>query len=171
VVTVRRSTADDASAIRAVLLDAFPTASEADLVDGLRAGGDLLAEWVAQSDGAIIGCVQYSPLILRGAPEARAAALAPVAVASARQGVGVGSSLIRDSLASLASDAIDTVVVLGDPDYYARFGFSAEIAASTLRDPFDAGAAFMVLETRPDVLDRRTRATPVYAKAFGLNQA
>ena len=44
---IRPATAEDHAAIRAVNLEAFPTAEEADLVDALRATGDGLAELVA----------------------------------------------------------------------------------------------------------------------------
>lgn len=53
----------------------------------------------------------------------RASILAPLAVAPAAQGRGVGGALVRAGLARLDADGIDLVFVLGDPAYYGRFGF------------------------------------------------
>ena len=49
--------------------------------------------------------------------------LGPVAVAPRDQGHGVGSALIRAGLAELAERGAAGCVVLGEPDYYGRFGF------------------------------------------------
>ena len=57
------------------------------------------------------------------------------------------------------------VVVLGHPDYYPRFGFSAELA-SGLDSPFD-GDSFMALELVPGALDGEDGLV-VYPTAFGL---
>ncbi|MEM1430886.1 MAG: N-acetyltransferase [Pseudomonadota bacterium] len=60
----------------------------------------------------------------RGAP---AMLLGPVAVAPDHQGRGVGSKLIADALGRVATrPAKPPVLVLGDPNYYGRFGFTAE---------------------------------------------
>ena len=75
--TLRPIRREDAAAIRAMLIAAFPTTEEADLVDRLRADGDILLEWVAEVEGEIVGAVQYSPLrITRVSGETLAAALA-----------------------------------------------------------------------------------------------
>ena len=57
------------------------------------------------------------------------------------------------------------VVVLGHPDYYPRFGFSAELGSS-LDSPFD-GDSFMALELVPGALDGEDGLV-VYPAAFGL---
>ena len=90
------------------------------------------------------------------------AALAPVAVRPDRQGQGVGSLLIRTGLDRCRGLRVDAVVVLGNPDYYGRFGFSARLAEA-LDAPF-SGSAFMALEFAPGAL---AQGGPVrYADAF-----
>ncbi len=167
--TLRRAEREEAAAIRAVLVAAFPTPEEADLVDGLRADNDILLEWVAEIDGEIVGVVHYSPLRLaRPSGETLAAALGPLAVRPELQRQGLGARLVEATLPLLrARGDLASVVVLGHPAYYPRFGFSAD-AASTLIDPFDAGAAFMALQLTSDAPAGRAR--PIYAPAFGLPQ-
>lgn len=164
-VTVRPARPADHAAIRRINTDAFPTAAEADLVDQLRADGDVLIELLAELAGEPVGCIQFSPLRLDGDPPVSAAALAPVAVAPPLQGRGVGAALIRAGVDACRQHGLLAVVVLGDPAYYPRFGFSHD-AARAIHDPFSAGAAFMAMSLEPGVLDRPL--TPVYARAFGL---
>lgn len=170
-VSLRPARPGDEEAIRDVVVQAFPTTDEASLVAELRADGDLLLEWVAEHEGRIVGMIQYSLLILERdgiTEDGRAAALAPVAVLPAHQGHGIGSRLIHETLEELRSDPwLDAIVVLGHADYYPRFGFSAEVAARGLIDPFDAGPAFMAMALRPDALSE-PKARPIYARAFDL---
>lgn len=164
-VTARPATARDHAAIRRINEAAFPTPAEADLVDALRADGDLLVEHLAEQDGRPVGCIQFSRLLLEGEPPMPAAALAPMAVLPEAQKQGVGSALVRSGVQACRDLGIPAIVLLGHPEYYPRFGFSAE-AARHVHDPFDAGPAFMALALRPGALDRPLR--PRYARAFGL---
>jgi putative acetyltransferase len=162
---IRDAAPADYAAIRAVLRHAFPTDEEADLVERLRADGDVLAELVAASETAIQGHVLYSRLAIeRDGVTLRAAALAPVAVLPAFQRQGIGSALIRAGNTRCASLGLDAIIVLGHADYYPQFGFSAAVAES-LEAPF-SGPAFMVRELKPGALKAGGRVR--YAKAFGV---
>lgn len=162
---IRDAVPSDYPAIRAVLRHAFPTDEEANLVEQLRADGDVLVELVAVSDAAIQGHIIYSPLAIEreGAP-IRAACLAPVAVLPAFQGKGIGGELIRAGNARCAALGLEAIVVLGHADYYPRFGFSAQVAES-LQAPF-SGPHFMALELKPGALKGGGKVR--YAKAFGV---
>ena len=46
-----------------------------------------------------------------------------------RQTPGIGSALIRAALAQPDRRGEEMVFLVGEPDYYGRFGFSAETAA------------------------------------------
>ena len=61
---IRDATPRDYAAIRAVLPHAFRADEEANLVEQLRADGDVLVELVAASDIAIQGHILYSPLAI-----------------------------------------------------------------------------------------------------------
>jgi putative acetyltransferase len=164
-ILIRDATARDNAAIRAVLRHVFPAAAEADLVEQLRADGDVLVELVAVSDTAIQGHILYSPLAIeQGAMMLKGAALAPVAVLPAFQGQGMGGALIRAGNARCAELGLAAIVVLGHADYYPRFGFSAH-AAESLQAPF-SGPHFMALELTPGALEAGGKVR--YPKAFGV---
>jgi putative acetyltransferase len=160
---IRDATPSDFPAIRAIICHAFGQADEANLVEQLRADGDVLFELVAASDIALQGHILYSRLRIE--PETpNAAALAPVSVLPAFQRGGVGKALIAAGNARCAQLGLHAIIVLGDPAYYPQFGFSAR-AAESLQAPF-SGPAFMALELRPDALKAGGRVR--YAKAFGV---
>ena len=162
-VRIRPEHRTDLAAIREVNQEAFGRADEADLVDALRDGGDFVASLVAESPEGVVGHVLFSHLPISAA-ERRivAAALAPVAVRPHRQRQGVGAALVREGIERCRQANLEAVVVLGHPDYYPRFGFSARIA-EPLQAPF-SGPAFMALELVPNVL--ADGGTVRYSSAF-----
>src|SRR4051812_22798823 len=83
----------DAAAIDALLRAAFPQAAETDLVQRLRADGDLVLSLVAEENNAIIGQVAFVPITLDPDPGYRIWGLAPISVLPHRQGQGIGSAL------------------------------------------------------------------------------
>lgn len=126
---IRTETQADHAAIRDLLAAAFangPGAGrmEQRIVDALRDDGELTLNLVADIDGRIAGCVVFSPVAIKGAKSWYG--LGPVAVAPRDQRHGVGSALIRAGLAELADRGAAGCVVLGEPEYYARFGFRAD---------------------------------------------
>jgi putative acetyltransferase len=162
---IRDATPRDHAAIRAVNQHAFGQAEEADLVEQLRVDGDVVVELVEEGDGALRGHILYSRLpIERGRETMQAAALAPVSVLPAFQRAGIGKALTQAGNARCAALGLSAIVVLGHPDYYPRFGFSAR-AAESLEAPF-SGPAFMALELQPGALRAGGRVR--YAKAFGV---
>jgi predicted N-acetyltransferase YhbS len=60
--------------------------------------------------------------------------LAPVAVATDRQGAGLGQAMLRHGLGALRAEGVDMAITYGDPAYYARVGF-APITAEDARPP------------------------------------
>lgn len=162
---IRTAEPRDYPAIRQVMRHAFGQDDEANLVEQLRADGDVLVELVAASDIAIQGHILYSPLaIVRGSRTLRAAALAPVSVLPAFQAKGLGGELIRAGNARCKELGCVGVIVLGHAAYYPRFGFSPQIAES-LQAPF-SGPHFMALEFEPGVFAGGGAVR--YAKAFGI---
>jgi putative acetyltransferase len=116
----------DRDSIRAVVSAAFGRTGEAELVDALREDGDSVISLVASDAGGLIGHVMFS----RMAAKFRALALGPVAVLPERQGAGTGSRLIRAGLDRARREGWQGVFVLGEPAYYARFGFDPALARS-----------------------------------------
>lgn len=127
----------DWAAIYTICEAAFGQRAEAELVQRLHEDGDLLLSLVAYDEGgAPVGHIAFSRLVMPESADVRACALAPLAVTPAFQNQGVGSDLVRRGLAKLTTDGYDLVVVLGEPKYYARFGFTTQLA-SRLDTPYD----------------------------------
>lgn len=147
VLNIRSEREEDWGAVREVLVSAFPTAEEADLVERLRENGNLHLSLVAEIDGDIVGHVAFSPVTIADNDQWLGAGLAPLAVRPDRQRAGIGSELTRDGLARCRKTGIPYVVLIGHPDYYPRFGFRPG-ADYHLSDEYGAGEAFMALELR-----------------------
>jgi putative acetyltransferase len=147
--TVRPEQPGDVDAISSVLVASFPGVDEARLVDLLREAGRLSISLVAETDGKIVGHVGFSPVTV--ASGATGAGLAPLAVVEAQRRQGVAAELVRAGLAACSAAGFGWLVVLGEPEYYGRFGFRAA-SDFELSDEYGGGAAFQVLELAPEAL-------------------
>ena len=131
---------------------AFDGEDEARLVDALLDGGYVRVSLVAEEGGQVVGHILFSDLpIVTPDGVIPALSLAPMAVIPSHQRHGVGSSLVRDGLRACALEGHRVVVVVGHPEFYPRFGFSAKMAGR-LRSPF-SGPAFMAVELMPGALE------------------
>jgi putative acetyltransferase len=153
-IEIRPERESDHAAIRAVTEAAFagrPYADgdEQDVIDRLRAAGALSLSLVASSDGPVVGQVSFSPASLDG----RAApwcALGPVSVAPHRQREGIGSRLIEAGLAEMQRRSAHGCILVGDPAYYARFGFAPAPAHCPDREPATNFMLKLLGTTRPE---------------------
>jgi len=165
--TTCSETTENIPAIRDILLAAFPTALEADIVDALRADPkawiDELSMVAAAPDGTATGYALLTRCHVDGVP---ALTLAPCAVPPSAQRTGAGSAAIRAGLDAARAMGENLVLVLGHPDYYPRFGFTPA-SRFGIRAPFEVpDEAMMAL-----ALDN-TRTVPAgtiqYPAAFGV---
>ena len=85
---------------------------------------------VAEVDNQIIGYVSFSSIFLKSDSSISGYILAPLAVAPKHQKKWIGSNLIKSGIDMLTENGVGVVLVYGDPDYYGRFGFKAEIGLS-----------------------------------------
>ncbi|MFN6953707.1 MAG: GNAT family N-acetyltransferase [Acetobacteraceae bacterium] len=155
---LRPAAAADHAAIAALVADAFGRPDEAELVAALRANGAPI-EIVAERDGVLLGHILFSRMRV-GAAEALA--LAPLAVAAPARRQGIGAALVRAGLDAARRAGVGAVIVLGDPAYYGRFGFTE---ARGLDAPF-SGPAFQALGLSPGELLPTGRVA--FDPAFGL---
>lgn len=127
---IRSETPADARAIEAVTTAAFLTAKHAShteqcIVDALRRMGKLTVSLVATADGEVIGHVAVSPVSISDGA-AGWYGLGPICVLPQHQRHGVGSRLVCEALRLLLEQGASGCVVLGEPEYYGRFGFKVE---------------------------------------------
>ncbi len=128
--SIRAATPRDRDAIRRVEEHAFGQQAEAGLVDALVGDGDTVLELVAVDDGQVVGHVLFSRLYVeKNARKFAAVALAPLAVEPTFHGTGIGGALVREAHRRLKEAGEKLSVVLGDPAYYGRFGYSHGRAA------------------------------------------
>jgi predicted N-acetyltransferase YhbS len=79
--------------------------------------------------------------------------LGPVAVAADCRNRGIGAALILRCLREARRRGHGAVILVGDPPYYGRFGFTAEkTAALRLPGPFER-RRLLALELAPGALD------------------
>ncbi|WP_230532679.1 GNAT family N-acetyltransferase [Microvirga roseola] len=134
---IRLEETADWTAVYTIYAAAFGQSAEADLVQRIHKDGDLILS-LAAYDGSAgpVGHIVFSRLILNAAPGVKGAVLAPLAVVPSHQKHGIGSALVAEGLERLKQAGTDLVVVLGDPNFYGRFGFSPKLAKK-LRTPYD----------------------------------
>lgn len=150
--TIRDETPGDAGPVHEVETSAFGRPEEVRLVDALRGQVTPSLSLVADADGGIVGHAFFSPLRVESAEAPPVGGLAPIGVRPDYQGRGVGGDLIRAGLERAPALGWKAIFLLGDPAYYARFGF--ELAAPRgfhyLSEAFDA--SFQVIELEAGAL-------------------
>ncbi|MFJ4292910.1 GNAT family N-acetyltransferase [Cupriavidus sp. NPDC089707] len=94
------------------------------VVNALRRDGQLIVSLVAADGDAIVGHVAISPVTISSGATGWYG-LGPISVWPERQGQGIGTKLMKAALAELQRLGGAGCVVLGNPEYYGRFGFRA----------------------------------------------
>ena len=129
IVKFRPEDPTDHDAIHRLTADAFATmpfsaGQEPDIIRRLRADGDLTVSLVAEDAGAIVGHIAFSPVTIDG--QSGWFGLGPISVSPDRQRQGIGSTLIDRGFQDLKARSAKGCVLVGDPAYYARFGFKSD---------------------------------------------
>ena len=141
----------------AALLDlAFGGQDESRLVERLRRDGVMAGEMVLPMQGAIVGYYAVSRMVR---PKGWLC-LAPVAVHPDMQRRRFGQRMVG-MLGEWARMSVTPVVVLGQPAFYGRCGFSSEMAAR-LVSPYPVANTLVAGVTGAPPVE-----TLVYPKAFG----
>jgi len=156
----------DHAAIELLVTAAFGRGDEARLIAQLRADEDCLFEMVVEEDGEVLGHILFSRLWadrfqLYGA-------LAPLSVRPDHHRKGLGSRLIQAGLQGAREFGCFGVLVLGDPAYYGRFGFSAD-AARQIKAAYSGLAAFQALALEDNAFEGELNVT--YPDAFNAAAA
>ena len=124
---VRPETDSDIGVISELIQEAFAetpysNGKEANILEQLRREDELTLSLVAELDGKIVGQVAFSPVRI-SETDGSWFGLGPVAVGTAMQRQGVGTTLIEQGHKMLIDKEASGCVLIGDPEYYQRFGY------------------------------------------------
>jgi putative acetyltransferase len=124
---IRSETPEDITAISEVTIAAFsdhPISNHTEqfIINALRCADVLTISLVAEMDGKIVGHIAFSPIkISDGSTDWYG--LGPVSVLPELQKQGIGTALILRGIARLKEIGGQGCALVGDPNYYERFGF------------------------------------------------
>lgn len=113
----------NAADVEKLLDDAFGTDRLQRTAYLLRQGVPIIEHlsFAVTENTVLVGSIQCWPVAVS---DAALILVGPVAVAPGRQGHGIGHSLMHAALAAARADDAP-MVMIGDPEYYGRFGFCA----------------------------------------------
>lgn len=166
---IRPETPSDFARIHELIQNAFATADYSDhqeqlLVERLRKDSAFLPNLalVAENEqGKIIGHIVFSEALI---DDKKVLALAPLSVHPDYQNQGVGTALIHHAHQLIKTLNYPAVVVLGHPEYYAKFGY-AEASEFGITAPFDVPDGVLRVWALGDVANV-PKGEIEYAKAF-----
>lgn len=162
-ILIRPERSEDFSAIRRVVKAAFDrpgreaSLTEWDLIESIRSSKFYLPDLslVAELDSQVVGHIMFTPMTIQdGRKEHHSLALGPVAVSPSYQNQGIGHSLINEGIARAKILGYGSIIVLGHPNYYTKFGFQE---ASRWKIGLDANFSsdyLFALELKEGELDR-----------------
>lgn len=124
---IRDETPADREAIEDVTIAAFKTLpisrnTEHFVIRALRAAGALNVSLVAEFDGRVVGHIAFSPLDISDGSSGWYG-LGPVSVLPRLHRQGIGKALVNEGLARVKRLGAKGCALVGDPNYYKRFGF------------------------------------------------
>lgn len=130
-ITIRKEIPKDHNWVIELTAKAFETMpfSEGDedqLVARLRNAPDFIPELslVAELDGLIVGHILFTPLVIdNGQQQFESLVLGPVSVLPEFQKQGIGGKLIRAGHQKAIELGFRSVILIGHPEYYPRFGY------------------------------------------------
>lgn len=124
---IRKERESDFEAITNVTKLAFATLAlsphtEEFIIKALRNAGVLTLSLVAESEDKIIGHIAFSPVTISDGSDGWYG-LGPISVLPELHRKGIGKALMHEGLSILKEMGAKGVVLVGDPNYYQRFGF------------------------------------------------
>jgi len=133
---------EHADAVAALYDEVFGPGRFAKTAERLREGNTKIADasLVAIDTDGLTGVVRVWPVTVGGSKAegaGRAAFLGPIAVAERRRGNGVAFKLMERAIGVCREQGFAAVILVGDLDYYDRFGFKSAEGRFQLPGPVD----------------------------------
>lgn len=122
---IRRTQNYDTEQIKELYFNAFPEEDLLPLVQELYQDKINVLSFAFDEHNNIIGHIYFTECHIADY-SLKLALLGPIAVTREKQKQGIGSLLINYGLHYLSNNNFEKVLVLGDPNYYGRFGFIQE---------------------------------------------
>lgn len=128
---------EHSAAVEALYDEVFGPGRFAKTAERLREGNVKIADasLVAIDSEGLTGVVRVWPVTV--GEQGRAAFLGPIAVAERRRGNGVAFKLMERAIGVCREQGHAAVILVGDLDYYERFGFKATDGRFQLPGPVD----------------------------------
>ena len=122
---IREAKAPDLEAIFNLIHKSFANKAESDLVRQLILDRDLLINLIFESSDTILGNVVVSKITMEPDIGLFCGGIAPLSVLPEYQSSGIGTKLVKAAIKNSEEMQMDALFLLGDPNYYERFGFNA----------------------------------------------
>ncbi|OJD42932.1 GNAT family N-acetyltransferase [Bacillus sp. L27] len=152
---------------QAFLNEEFSDKKEHELVKHIRECDAFIPELsIVAVDEEIVGHIMLSKITIeQDGVTVDSLALAPVSVARSYQKKGIGGKLIVAALEKAKELGYGSVVVLGHPEYYPKFGFK-KASEWNIKAPFEVPEeVFMVMELTENALEG-VKGVVQYSSAF-----
>ena len=148
-INIRQESGEDLVRIKEINDRAFEQEDESCLVDKLRKKDQFIPELslVAETDKTVIGHILFYPVKINSAHQKHTTlSLGPMSVLPEYQKKGIGGKLINEGLKLAKDIGFRSVIVVGHPEYYPKFGFS-KASKWSIKVPFEVpDEVFMALE-------------------------
>lgn len=129
----------------------FSDGDEPDLINRLRDDEALVISLVVEQDGKLVGHIAFSPAFAADGSDGWYA-LGPVAVEPQLQKARIGTLLIETGIDLLRDRDAAGCVLVGNPDYYSRFGFQRFPDLAPENEPAEYFQILPLREKVPDVV-------------------
>lgn len=128
---IRKETRSDIEAITEITKLAFKDhpysrQTEQFIITALRCAGDLTLSLVAQEDDQVVGHIAFSPVTFTDGTE-NWFGIGPFSVSPEYQRQGIGTKLLTEGLQILKESNAKGCILVGDPQFYGRFGFKSPV--------------------------------------------
>jgi predicted N-acetyltransferase YhbS len=132
-ITIHQETPEDYDKVIVLIEKAFETLeisdhNEGKLVEKLRKATTFIDELslVAELNGQVVGHILFTPVVIdNGVQQFHSLVLAPVSVLPEFQKMGIGEQLILAGHKKAKELGFQSVILLGHPEYYPRFGYKS----------------------------------------------